>query len=103
MKIVEREDESGAAAQARDRFGLRFQRALQFQVDQLAAGSVSLGEHFQLRSERSLELAAIVGAPASADGGNVLVGFEKTMKFGKRRQRVFQVVQTEFKKWIIPG
>ena len=102
-EIMERQDESGAAAQAHNRFGLRFRRALKFQVDKLAARSVGLGEHFQLRSQRSLELAAIIGAAAGADGGDVLMGFEKTMDFRKRGQGLFQVVQTELEERVIPG
>jgi len=48
-------DQSGAAAQFRNRFGLRFQRTLQFHVDELKP-RIGLGQHFQLRSQRSLNL-----------------------------------------------
>src|SRR5271157_428555 len=102
-EIVERENESGAAAQARNRFGLRLERALEFQVDKLTSCGVRLGQDFQLRSQRSLELAAIVGAAAGTDGRDVLVGIEKTMDFGKRRQGLPQVVQTELEERVIPG
>ncbi len=81
---MERQEEAGAAAQAGNRFGLRFQRALQFQVDDLTAGGARLGEYFQFRSKRSLELAAIVGSAAGTDCGDVLVGFKKAVDFGKR-------------------
>ena len=102
-EIMERQDESGAAAQARNRIGLRFQRALQFEVDNLAARGVRLGQHFQLRGERSLELAAIVGAAAGADRGDVLVGLKKAMDFGQRGQGLLQVIQTELEERVIPG
>ena len=52
---------------------------------------MGLGEHFQLRSQRSLEPAAILGTAAGGDGGDVLMGFKKTMDLGKRGQRLLQV------------
>ena len=64
---------------------------------------VGLGEHIQLRSQRSLELAAIVGAAAGTDGSDVLVGFKKTMDFGKSGQGLLQVVQTELDEGGILG
>src|SRR5450759_1701360 len=100
---MERQDESGAAAQARNRVGFRFQGALEFQVDNLTARGMGLGEHIQLRSQRSLELAAIVGTAAGTDGGDVLVGFKKAMDFGERGQGLLQVVQTELDEGVILG
>src|ERR1035441_934736 len=102
-KIMERQDESGAAAQARNRFRLRLQRALPFQVDNLTTCGMGLGEHFQLRSQRSFELAAIVGAAAGPYGSDVLVRLQKTMQFGKHGQGLLQVIQTELDEGVIPG
>src|ERR1700682_715371 len=100
---MERQNKSTSAAQARNRFGFRFQRALNFQVDNLTARDIGLGEHFQLRSQRSLELAVVVGTTACTDGGDILVSFKKTMDLGKRGQRLLQVVQTELEEGVIPG
>src|SRR5664279_6459307 len=47
-EIMERQNEPGTAAQARNRFRFRFQCALQFQVDDLTARGIGLAEHFQL-------------------------------------------------------
>ena len=66
------------------------------------ARGVRLAEHFQLRSQRSFELAAVVGAAAGADGGDVLVGFKKTMDLRKRGQRLLQVIQTKLEEGVIP-
>ncbi len=102
-EIMKREDERGAAAQAGNRFGLRFRRALKFQVDNLTARGVGLGEHFQLSSQRALEFASAVGAAAGGDGSDVLMGFKKTMNFRKRGQGLLQVVQTELEERVIAG
>src|SRR5260370_36953369 len=100
---MERQDEPGAAAQARDRLGLRFQCALEFQVDNRTACGMGLGEHFQLRSQRTFELTAIVDTAAGSDGGDVLVGFKKAMDFGKRGQGLLEGVQTELEEGVIPS
>src|ERR1019366_3937919 len=100
-EIMEREDECGAAAQTGNRLRLRFQRALKFQVDNRTACGVGLGEHFQLRSQRSFELAAIVDTAAGRDGGDVLVGLKKAMDFGKSGQGLLQVIQTELEEGVI--
>ena len=102
-EIMERQNKSSAAAQARNRLGFRFQGALKFQVDHLTARRIGLGEHFQLGSQRSLELAVVVGTTAGTDGGDVLMGFKKTMDFGKRGQGLLQVVQSKFKEGVIPS
>ena len=102
-KIMERQNQSGPAAQPGNRLWLRFQRALQFQIDKLTARRVRLGKHFQFSSQRSLKLAPIVGAPAGANRGHKLIGLKKTMDFGKRGQWLLQVVQAELHEGVIPS
>ena len=83
--------------------GLVFSALCKFHVDDLASGGVSFVEYFELRGERSLELAAIVRAAAGADGGDVLMGLEKTVNFGKGGERLLQVIQTKFQKRVVAG
>src|SRR5260370_10526827 len=92
---MERQDESAAAAQARDRLGLRFQCALEFQVDNRTACGMGRGEHFQLRSQRTFELTAIGDTAAGTDGGDVLGGFKKAIDFGMRGPWLLDRDQTE--------
>jgi hypothetical protein len=103
VEIMEGQNESGMVAQACNRFRLRFQRALEFKIDNLTAGGVRLGQNFQLRRERSLELATILGATAGAHRDDILVSFKKTVDLGKRGQGLFQVIQTKLEKGVIPS
>src|SRR5260370_16458186 len=49
-EIMERHNESSAAAQARNRFPLRFQSALNFQLDNLTPPALGLPESFHLQT-----------------------------------------------------
>jgi len=83
----------------RNRFGLRFQRTLQFHVDELTAPGIGLGQHFQLRSQRSLNLPPLSARRPRADGRDVLVRLQKTVNLRTAASGCFNS-PTKLEKWV---
>ena len=71
---------------------------LDLQIDYLASGFGSLGQHLQFSLERPLEAAAILFAAAGGDDRRLAMRFQELLHPGQHRGRLGQRIEAQFEK-----